>query len=698
MLGKVLASGKGAGGLVRYITDTAKPGEEVAPDHELGAVEYRNLAATTPREASRDMALLAKLSNEEKPFAHFTVTWHPWERPTEAQMVEAMDRTLAKMGLAEKQAVYAIHREKAHLHIHAAVNRVGADGSVWNERGNFPRMMNAAREVARKMGFDTDQDHKRAQKAAPTATPKQQRVHERTGSEPDLRFQADAAARKATAKTFAAEIGEQARTSLRGATTWEQAHTALARHGLALREYASEKNPNRKGLEIVRLADYARCGASKLGSDYGRGALEKRLGSFRVDREIAPVLPPERVQRAAHGQTPVRPPRTRLEPVKRPDSPLWREYTEQRRLHADERAVAFARQRTAAQTMRADIRREAASDRAQRLRGLRGSAYKAERSLCAFRYASAREGVDATISAQRAQLRQRYRPQTWADFLHERAQRGDNDAVAQLTRLHANRKSPEMTFGLRQPDDGSARTTPLVRTLTELQAKVARNGDVTYSWRDGRRAFTDHGSQIALHEGRDRETIAASLRLAASKWGGTVHLQGGDKFKRMATEIATDLNINVDNMREYQAQLRDGRVLQRPAAQGLSPETPAHDRAGDPSRDISHANAPSDRSAETRSVALRGAREAVQPFGATFIGVRTVNGEQVAVVRDEHGGHHGFRDAAAFADIQPGATLQVGQRDDGAARIAHDRPRGGLNDLYHEAPQQEREKGFDFEL
>ena len=100
MIGKVMAGGRGVGGLLRYMTqerDAARSLTEyvTGDQHELGAVAYRNLLAESPAEAAREMALVARLSARcEKPFLHVQLAWHPEERPSDAQALEAMDRTL----------------------------------------------------------------------------------------------------------------------------------------------------------------------------------------------------------------------------------------------------------------------------------------------------------------------------------------------------------------------------------------------------------------------------------------------------------------------------------------------------------------------------------------------------------------------------------------------------------------------------
>jgi len=259
MLGKVMAGGKGAGGLVSYVTqerdDARALTEYVSGDqHEIGAVVYRNLLADDPREAAREMALTAQLSSRcEKPFMHLSIQWHPEERPTNEQMIEAMDRSLAKLGLEDRQAVYAIHLEKDHVHIHVAVNRVGADGRAWRDFRSAERFGEATLEVEREMGFIArEQQIERARAAGrgqgrdlhPTA--RQQRIAERSGVQPDLSYQERLRDNRERADVLADRIGKEAKAALRSAQSWTDAHERLAQHGLGLREFVNPKNPARK--------------------------------------------------------------------------------------------------------------------------------------------------------------------------------------------------------------------------------------------------------------------------------------------------------------------------------------------------------------------------------------------------------------------------------------------------------------------
>lgn len=58
------------------------------------------------------------------PVYSYSLSWHPSERPTRADMMGAAKETLAALGLASHQAVFIAHNDTEHPHIHVIANRV----------------------------------------------------------------------------------------------------------------------------------------------------------------------------------------------------------------------------------------------------------------------------------------------------------------------------------------------------------------------------------------------------------------------------------------------------------------------------------------------------------------------------------------------------------------------------------------------
>lgn len=71
------------------------------------------------------------------------------------QLGELTQRFIKEMNLKERQAIGFVHRDKAHIHVHLYVNRIGFDGKAYNDGFIGKRSQLAAENVAKEMGLTT---------------------------------------------------------------------------------------------------------------------------------------------------------------------------------------------------------------------------------------------------------------------------------------------------------------------------------------------------------------------------------------------------------------------------------------------------------------------------------------------------------------------------------------------------------------
>lgn len=135
-------------GLGLYLLHDKRDDDGVQPDRQthnrVGFTETRNLPTDDGDRAWKLMIGTVNRADElkrlagvkatgrklEKPVLHYSLNWHPDERPTREQMTAAVESSLAALGLAEHEALIVQHTEMDHSHVHIMVNRVHPETGV----------------------------------------------------------------------------------------------------------------------------------------------------------------------------------------------------------------------------------------------------------------------------------------------------------------------------------------------------------------------------------------------------------------------------------------------------------------------------------------------------------------------------------------------------------------------------------------
>lgn len=167
MVPAIAAGGRSfRGAALYYLHDKRQDGEAVRLTTDRVAwVETVNLPTGDPERAWRIMAHTALAQAElkaaagikaterklSKPVFAYSIAWHPGERPTKAEQMEAARASLAAQGLEEHQAIILCHTDEPQAHVHIIVNRV------------HPATGKAVKTAAGAAAFITGQDyHKQA--------------------------------------------------------------------------------------------------------------------------------------------------------------------------------------------------------------------------------------------------------------------------------------------------------------------------------------------------------------------------------------------------------------------------------------------------------------------------------------------------------------------------------------------------------
>lgn len=105
--------------ILNYITN---PFDTLTSKDKCIGIRTRNLQSIEG--AATEMNDVAKRSRCPDPAYHFILSWPEHERPEAEKVYDAAEHALKSLGLAQHQAVIAIHANTDNLHCHIAVNRV----------------------------------------------------------------------------------------------------------------------------------------------------------------------------------------------------------------------------------------------------------------------------------------------------------------------------------------------------------------------------------------------------------------------------------------------------------------------------------------------------------------------------------------------------------------------------------------------
>ena len=240
------------------------------------------------REAAAEMSDEVVGRGVEQPVYHVAIAFDPDDRPTEAEVRAAADRTLRDLGLESHQALVVRHTDQPHAHVHLMVNRVGPDGHVWSPWQERLRLRETMEAQERELGVRwTGRNRDLGREPAGDRVPA-----ERAGDRPARRAPS---ASGPDPRGFAAEVRSRALTDLKESRTWAELDGRLAAHGWRV---------ERRGQGAVVTDGEQEAKLSSVSRTVSRGRLERRLGPLRDrdrGRETTPAegTPPRPAARPA---------------------------------------------------------------------------------------------------------------------------------------------------------------------------------------------------------------------------------------------------------------------------------------------------------------------------------------------------------------------------------------------------------------
>lgn len=380
-------------------------------------------------------------------------------------------------------------------------------------------------------------------------------------------------------------------------------------------------------------------------------------------------------------------------------SSLWQQYKEQyqawkagRMQRKDE---AWDQQKVASVERRQTIRRTFQQEKARIYADakMKPADRRAAISLARMDKVQAEKTLTEQSKVERAALKTAYTVKA-ADlfrvFLQERAQAGDEHALAELRRqriepIERNALAQQLTGGATSQADEDRRGKDPIQQGEKIAYRVALNGDVTYQI-DGRDVLRDESRAVKVLESNDREVLETGLRLALQKFGPRIQARGDEEFQRRIVEVSVDAGLRVEFtdplLNEYRQQLEiEKRATAEQAREAARPQPKPQERPAmdQPTVSRGHAATAEQRKQEEKrryEEAVQRAKDADLPAWLLDRGIQIQkngtngwkyshgNGEADRIFKSRHGnwmvhssqGEREYMDAIAYAQMHTGLS------------------------------------------
>lgn len=389
--------------------------------------------------------------------------------------------------------------------------------------------------------------------------------------------------------------------AMRRATSWQELHAALAEHGLQIK-------PRGAGLVIGDAGLGLWCKASEAGRDLSMKALTDRLGPFERDKS-----------RAAKEA------RRRYEPRPRQPHPasaaLFAEYQRQRQAAIAGRKQGFASLKAERAREAERIRQWAATQRLIIKAGPRGPVRKALYANVQAQADAARRELAANMDAKRKALIGGAGLPNWNEWLMQRAEAGDVDALAVL-RSRAERE--ERMRGDLLTAERAERAKAAI--MESLKPQARKDGTMAYRTADGGLVL-DRATHVQAQHATAGAALVA-LSLAAERFEGqALDVRGTEQFRRDVAQLAAMHKIRVTFADPAMEALRQA-AMPAPAAPP-APEKP-QERPQEPREGQGGAKPPA--GAKPRPAAPQRPDEAVSPAILRWIDKRNSDRSKISSI------------------------------------------------------------------
>ncbi|WP_262337506.1 LPD7 domain-containing protein [Legionella genomosp. 1] len=123
---------------------------------------------------------------------------------------------------------------------------------------------------------------------------------------------------------------------------------------------------------------------------------------------------------------------------------------------------------------------------------------------------------------------------TWADWLQQKAQQGDTEAITALRYRNRKKQSNYALSGI-SPD--------ISLTIIERIDSITKEGTEIY--RLDKAVIRNSGNEIKVSKGGSIAILKKAIEMAKQQYGNCIHINGSPLFKKIILQITVQNNISI---------------------------------------------------------------------------------------------------------------------------------------------------------
>ncbi|OJX91010.1 MAG: conjugal transfer protein TraI [Legionella sp. 40-6] len=489
-------------GLVKYLCNQQNKQERV------GKVRLSNCNSLDPIWAVQEV-LATQAKNQratgDKTY-HMLISFAPGENPSPQVLREIEDRVALSIGFKEHQRISVVHHDTDNLHIHVAINKIHPQTfNMIEPYRAYKTFAQAASELEIELGLQITNHQTRKNRSENLADD----MEHHSGIESLINW-----------------MKRHCKEKIEAARSWKEIHSILAEHGLMIRVKANGFvfcNP--QGMTVK---------ASSISRTFSKKNLESKLGPF--------------VPSYSEGDA--------------PESNVYRYEPLNKKILGSALYATYKHEKSHNKHIISDKLKNLREARAKLIEKAkkRGRIKRATLKLMnpskvqkKFLYSHINktllneiDSIRKNYAKERSRLLDSYRNKTWADWLKQKAQEGDQDAL--VTMRYRNRKNNH---------DYTISGTDSVSTIFNFRQIDSVTKEGTEIYKKDKSVIRDNGKEIFISKGGSISALKRALEMARQRYGDCICVNGSPLFKKIILQIVikfqmpiTFADLDLENQRQ----------------------------------------------------------------------------------------------------------------------------------------------------